>query len=147
MVTFVGTQDDFGTALVELIELDFDAVAAYTAAIDRLTNEEYKQKLREFRDDHERHIRELSAVLLAHNQKTPTGPDHTKQWLSKGKVIIAELMGDQAILAAMRSNEVDTNTAYERIVGHKNKWPDADEIVKRGLQDEKRHKTWLASQG
>jgi rubrerythrin len=147
MVTFVGTQDDFGTALVELIELDFDAVAAYTAAIDRLTNEEYKQKLREFRDDHERHIRELSAVLLAHNQKAPTGPDHTKQWLSKGKVIIAELMGDQAILAAMRSNEVDTNTAYERIVGHKNKWPDSDDIVRRGLQDEKRHKTWLDSQG
>jgi hypothetical protein len=49
-------------------------------------------------------------------------------------------MGDTAILAAMVSNEEDTNTAYERINSRTDKWSDAEEIIKRGLEDERRHK-------
>ena len=42
-----------------------------------------------------------------------------KALLTKGKVVIAGLMGDEAILQAMRTNEADTNTAYERAVNFK----------------------------
>ncbi len=38
MSTLVGTQDSFAKALCSLIELDFDMIEAYEAAINRLEN-------------------------------------------------------------------------------------------------------------
>jgi hypothetical protein len=66
-----------------------------------------------------------------------------KELLTKGKVIIANLVGDKAVLMAMASNEVDTNTAYERMNSREDKWVDAIDILKKGLADEKRHAAWL----
>ncbi|OAQ22089.1 hypothetical protein K457DRAFT_131499 [Linnemannia elongata AG-77] len=56
MVTLVGTQEDFLKALTELIELDYDAVEAYQAAIERIKDPVYKENLEEFQQDHKRHI-------------------------------------------------------------------------------------------
>lgn len=145
MTTLVGIQDNFVTALQELVELDFDAAEAYLAAINRLDNLVYRTKLQEFREDHLRHIRELTELLQRHGEDAPTGPSAVKQWLTKGKVVLADLAGDHAILAAMKSNEDDTNTAYERMVAHKNKWLDAEDTLQRGLSDERRHREWLES--
>ncbi len=145
MVTKVGMQSDFADALKDLVELDFDAVEAYEAAINRLDNIEYKSKLREFKKDHERHITELSDVLKSHNETAPTGPSMGKQWLTKGKVVLGEIVGDNGILAAMITNEIDTNTAYERMNEREDKWLEAVYALQRGLDDEKRHKAWLES--
>jgi len=144
MVTLVGMQGNFESALKELVELDYDAIEAYEAAINRLENGRYKDVLNGFKADHQRHVTDLSGLLKKHNQEPPTGPSIGKQWLTKGKVVLANLVGDDAILAAMSSNEDDTNTAYERMNERLDKWEDAVEILKRGLTDEKRHKAWLA---
>ena len=45
----------------------------------------------------------------------------------------------------MRSNEIDTNTAYERMNEYEDKWPDSAVSLMRGLEDERRHKAWLES--
>lgn len=144
MVTKVGLQANFVAALKDLLELDYDAIEAYEVAINRLENQEYKSKLTEFKKDHERHVSELTALLKKHNEDAPTGPSG-KQWLTKGKVILADLAGDNAILVAMRSNEIDTNTAYERLNEFDDKWSDSVDILKRGLDDERKHKAWLES--
>lgn len=144
MVTKVGMQNDFSSAVKDLVELDYDAIEAYDSAIRRLENVQYKEELKKFKQDHERHVAELSNLLRAHQEKAPTGPSG-KQWLTKGKVIIANIVGDMAILAAMKSNEGDTNTAYERMHKHEHQWADAVEIINRGLLDEKKHKAWLNS--
>jgi predicted outer membrane protein len=144
MVTTVGIQTDFTAALKDLVELDFDAIEAYEVAINKIENTTYKTQLAAFKADHERHTRELAAVLKTHGEAAPTGPS-AKQWLTKGKVAMGSLIGDNAILAAMKSNEGDTNTAYERVSSHKQIWPSAIEIIERGLADEKRHKAWLES--
>jgi len=144
MATLVGTQSSIVDAIQDLVELDYDAVEAYAAAIKRIDNESYKAQLREFKADHERHIKELSELLRRRGEDVPEGPSG-KQWLTKGKVVIANLVGEKAILMAMKSNEVDTNTAYERMVNRKDKWADLLNIVDRGLQDERRHKAWFES--
>ncbi|RZI45260.1 DUF2383 domain-containing protein [Candidatus Finniella inopinata] len=143
MATFVGTQSDFVKALKELIELDYDAVEAYQAAINRLDNTTYIEKLESFKADHQRHITELSILLKKHSEDAPTGPSLAKQWLTKGKVVLANLVGDNTILSAMRSNEEDTNKAYERMQNYPDMWQDGIEILKRGLEDERRHKAWF----
>ncbi|WP_032114209.1 DUF892 family protein [Candidatus Paracaedibacter symbiosus] len=143
MVTLVGMQANFEDALKDLIELDYDAVEAYDAAINRLENQEFKEKLNIFKADHEWHIQELTNVLKKRNIDPPSGPSTGKQWLTKGKVVLANLIGDNVILRAMISNEIDTNTAYERISLREDMWSEAKDIIRRGLEDEKRHKKWL----
>lgn len=144
MVTKVGLQTDFADALRDLTELDYDAIEAYDVAINRVDNIEYKTKLTEFRDDHRRHVEENSALLASHGEEAPAGPSG-KQWLTKGKVVLADMIGDTTILVAMRSNEIDTNTAYERLNAHEGRWEDSLEFLSRGLSDERRHKAWLES--
>jgi uncharacterized protein (TIGR02284 family) len=143
MVTMVGMQGDFASALKDLVELDYDAVEAYEAAINRLDDEEYKDVLKTFKEDHERHISELSDVLREHGETPPKSASVGKQWLTKGKVLLGNMIGDDAILAAMKSNEVDTNTAYERMSIHDKIWDSAKDIIKAGLEDERRHKDWF----
>ncbi|WP_071794777.1 DUF2383 domain-containing protein [Francisella hispaniensis] len=143
MATLVGTQAEFAKAVRELVELDFDAVEAYKTAINRLENINYRNRLQQFKKDHERHISELNAVLDAHGEKKVEKPS-MKQWLTKAKVVISDIMGnDINVLKAMNTNEQDTNTAYERINKYKDKWVDAIEPLKKGLKDEKRHKKWI----
>jgi len=144
MVTLVGTQTNFANAIKELIELDRDAKEAYQAAIDRLNSQLYKEKLTSFMEDHERHIKELSGLLTKHLEEPPQEAS-VKQWLTKGKVVIANIIGDSAILKAMASNEVDTNSAYQRINERQDIWEDAKSILKKGWLDEKRHLEWLKS--
>jgi hypothetical protein len=140
----VGIQTDIIDAIQDLIELDYDAAEAYDAAINRLDNQAYKTQLSQFKADHERHIREFSNYLRAQNEEVPDGPSG-KQWLAKGKVVLANMVGDNAILMAMRSNEIDTNTAYERIAKRNDLTAELVILIQRGLEDEKRHKAWIES--
>ena len=78
----------------------------------------YRNALAEFERDHLRHITELGDILSSMG-RTPPKEGDMKALLTKGKVVIAGLMGDEAILQAMRTNEADTNTAYERAVNFK----------------------------
>jgi hypothetical protein len=145
MVTKVGIQTDFAAVPKDLAELDFDAIEAYDMAINKLENAAYKTQLTAFKVDHERHTRELAVILKNHGEEAPIGPSAVKQWLAKGKVALGSIVGDNAILTSMHSNEIDTNTAYERVSEHENIWPDAMETIRRGLDDERRHKAWLES--
>ena len=55
-------------------------------------------------------------------------------------------MGDKAILQAMRTNEADTNTAYERAVAFHGLSTEMRQVLQRGLQDERRHCEWILEQ-
>ena len=144
MVTFVGTQDKLVDALKELIELDHAAVEAYETAIARLDSQEFKNKLTEFKQDHERHIEETTNLLTDKDEEAPESFDRTKEMMVKGKVVLGDLVGDDyTILKAMRDNEGDTNTAYERMTAREDMWPEANSIMLEGLEDEKKHKDWL----
>ncbi len=142
MATLVGTQENFSEALKSLMELDMAAIKAYEEAIKCLRNENYKEALRRFKEDHEQHINELSNVLRELGEEISTSGG-IKELFTQGKVIFANLLGDEAILKAMRSNEEDTNTAYERVNNHKGNTKEAADILKRGLADERKHCRWI----
>ncbi len=127
--------------LNDLIQLDYDAIAAYEAAIERLDNAAYKQQLTEFLGDHRRHIEELTQAVRGAGGDPATKGD-AKKLLTKGKVVLADLAGDKAILSAMKSNEEQTNTEYEKAV-KKGYEASIQTILERGLADERRHKAWL----
>lgn len=142
MVTMIGLNPDFNVVLNSLIALDYDAVEAYDAAIERLENATYKTRLSEFRQDHVRHTQELSQLARQMGIEPPTGPD-AKQLLTEGKVKLAGLLGDRAILMAMKTNEEDTNTAYERAFNHNDLPASARPVIERNYADERRHRAWI----
>lgn len=137
-------QTDSGTIakhLNNVIELDYDAISAYQTAIDRLENAEYKRKLEEFKQDHQRHVETLGKLVQAHGEE-PASSGDIKKVLTKGQVVLGGLAGDGAILEAMKLNEDQTNKTYENEVNED--FPqDVHQALEEGLADERRHRGWL----
>jgi uncharacterized protein (TIGR02284 family) len=145
MVTTVGLETRIEELLADLIQLDFDAAAAYGAAIERVERAEYRAALSEFRDDHLRHTRELGECMRQLGHEPPRSGD-AKEMLTKGKVLVGGLLGDRAVLEAMRSNEEDTVTAYDRAVDFSGLPENVRNVIAHARADEHRHRHWIVSQ-
>ncbi|MGF1549692.1 MAG: DUF892 family protein [Sphingomonadaceae bacterium] len=128
--------------LKELVHLDYDAIEAYEAAIERLEDPRYKQRLSEFCGDHRRHTENLAGHLRQLGEDVPEGPD-LKRVLTEGKVVLAGLAGDKAILTAMRANEEVTNKAYEKALEKVDANAAIEDTLRANLADERRHRAWL----
>lgn len=138
MVTRVGTESDAKTLLTNLILLDHDAIASYDVAIAGLSDDGHRRALTSFREDHVRHTENLAPLLRKVGGQPPQEAD-LKQLLTTGKVAIGSLLGDKAILEAMRTNEDDTNTAYGRAIDHDDVTPEMRQVLEQNLADERRH--------
>jgi rubrerythrin len=144
MVTTVGTESTYPKLLQNLLLLEHDAIAAYDQTIQRLENENWKEQIARFKNDHDLHVQELSHLAKSIGAEAPTEGD-AKQLLTTGKVALASIMGDTATLRAMKSNEEDTVTAYERAAQHTEAPAQALEVFRRALADELRHRAWMQS--
>jgi uncharacterized protein (TIGR02284 family) len=142
MATLIGKETNIVDLLIHLMELDYDVIAAYMIAVDRLEHPGYKARMREFLADHERHIQDLYPVVIDLGGTPPQEGD-IKAVLTQGKVRIAQIAGDTGILAAMRSNEDDTNTAYERALIRLDVPSRIRVILEQNLADERRHRAWI----
>ncbi|MCR8827026.1 ferritin-like domain-containing protein [Pseudosulfitobacter koreensis] len=142
MVTTVGTENEETHLLRNLIILEHDAIAAYDSTIEKLESAEYRAKIEEFRSDHHDHVRELNALAEKLGVPSPQEGD-MKQWLTTGKVAMASLAGDSAVLGAMKTNEDDTVSAYESALNNSVATPEWRPILEKGLADERRHRAWM----
>lgn len=142
MVTKVGLESDIYEALKSLIVLDNDAAEACEAAIQRLDATLYKAAFQTFKRDHQKHMKELSTYLIRSKQQLPKESD-MKRILAQGKDVIANLIGDSAIIGAMKCIKVDTHKAYERTLHNELAIGALEALLRHGLEDEKRHMSWL----
>ncbi len=142
MATTQGSQQQTSEMLNELIELEFNVIEAYHAAIERLDEQNDKTKFRHFLADHQRHVSDLS-TLVRNMGVEPKNKGDIKEVLTKGKVVLAGLVGDRAILAAMKSNEDNTNEAYEKDLSHPGLPQDVRTQLQKNLDDERRHRAWI----
>lgn len=142
MATTVGTESTYPKLIRNLLLLEHDAIAAYEQTIDRLDDAAYRQQISAFKADHDRHVQELNRLAAAAGADAPQEGD-AKQLLTTGKVALASIMGDGATLRAMKTNEDDTVTAYERAASHVEAPPEARQIFQAALQDELRHRAWM----
>jgi uncharacterized protein (TIGR02284 family) len=142
MVTTVGTEAEVIHLLKNLIKLDYDAVDAYRAAIDRLDNSMNREQFSIFMADHQRHIENVG-MLLNNLGEVPPEKGDLKSYLTQGKVIIGGLMGDNAIIKAMKTNEEDTNKAYSMALERTDISPEIRSTLEQNLADERTHKAWI----
>ncbi|HLL46402.1 MAG TPA: DUF2383 domain-containing protein, partial [Longimicrobiaceae bacterium] len=57
------TDAELVAELNDLLQLDHDAVGAYTLAIQALPTDAHRDTLVRFREDHERHVAELTELV------------------------------------------------------------------------------------
>jgi uncharacterized protein (TIGR02284 family) len=127
--------------LNDLIQLDYDAVGAYEAAIERIDVESIGSRLREFQKDHRRHITDLSAQVTRLGGKPKQKPD-VKGFVLKGFTAITSMMGNEAALRAMQGNEKLTNTSYSNAL--RENWPaDIRNVIEQNYRDEQRHLAYI----
>jgi len=131
--------------LCDLIALDFDAIDAYEQAIKRITKDDVaRTELAKFKADHERHVTDLQPLVRQLGDEPPASGDF-KRLLAQGKVILGALVGDGAILRAMKSNEDDTNKQYEQALQTDGLTAEMRGVLERNLADERRHRAWIES--
>lgn len=142
MPTTVGKESDAADLVCNLLKLEHDATAAYDSAIERLEAPEYREQVAQFRRDHEAHLAALTAAAERLGVSPPQGGD-MKELLTTGKVALADLAGDSAILKAMKSNEDDTVAAYQQALENPVAGAELRPVLEKGLSDERRHRSWM----
>lgn len=134
------------TALVaelnDLLQLDHDAVSAYTIAIDSLENEIWRQDLVRYRDDHQRHIVELTAHIRSLGGMPVEMPHMPSGAFKAAAQAAGAAGGDRAILLAFKSNEGQVRDKYDRAAnaGHP---AETAELLRRNARDETVHYQWV----
>lgn len=128
--------------LNDLLQLDHDAVQAYTLAMALVSDGTYHQTLAGFRDDHERHVRELSQLIRAHGgtpiqlPHLPTGP------FKLAMQGLGAAAGDRGVLLAYKTNEGQVRENYRR--ESEKAWPpDVQPVLARAAHDEQLHYDWV----
>lgn len=142
MATTVGNEDTFEDLVTNLILLEHDAIAAYDSTIERLSAADLADQVRTFRENHLQHLEVLREMASEIGIEAPAEGD-MKQMLTTGKIAMANLAGDSAILKAMRTNEEDTVTAYERASDHPDTIEKSRAFFQKAHADELRHREWM----
>ena len=137
--------NDLADEIMKVVQLDIDAVLAYTQAIDGIeaAHLDVRNQLEIFKSDHERHIVELGDALLAGGHTPPEFKRDAKGFLIEGMTAIRSAIGTKQALKAMRQNEVLTNKKYDEALGLQGVLDDLREILVRGREDERRHLDYI----
>ncbi|HLX54896.1 MAG TPA: ferritin-like domain-containing protein [Aquella sp.] len=144
MTTLVGKEQDFKDVVVDLIELEYGVIDAYQLAAKKMFHPEYKAKMKEFLSDHQHHVDKIKEFYATRLSDLPVSGDFVKGTMAKMKVTIGDITGsDINILKAMFDNEMDTNTAYQRIAEHPGLTGEEERVFADAYQDEKECKKWL----
>ena len=125
-----------------LIQLDIDAVEAYKQALRNIDFPSIYSSLEGFRQDHEEHIRALSAEIHQLGGKPIERSQDFKGYLIEGFTAIRSVTGVEGALKAMLGNEKLTTQTYEKAL-------DADvpvstkNIIRKNYEDEERHLKYI----
>jgi len=130
-------------ALNDLLQLDHDAVASYQVAIDAVSTETLKRKLRQFKRDHQRHVAEIGELVTARGGTPVTAPHLSTGMLKLAVQALGAAGGDRAVLLAFRTNEWESANKYARAAGRRFP-PEVREVIRRGAEDEAKHYRWAA---
>lgn len=139
----VMNREDLIDELSSLMKVDYDAIQAYNQAIDEIDVPSIRNQLVQFRDDHERHIDNLSALLHAMDAEPPERLSGIKTFFIEGFTAIRSMTGIEGALKAMESNEKTTNKSYAQAL-EKDLPADIRTQVQENYEDEERHLQYIS---
>lgn len=107
------TRASLDLRLRSLVDQELDAVEAFGTAVACTKSTALNAMLSALRDQHAMHAAELGARLCEVGGELPKGPD-LKRVLNQGKVVMACLKSDGAMLATLKASEDEARASYER---------------------------------
>jgi uncharacterized protein (TIGR02284 family) len=131
--------------LNSLIQLDIDAIYCYNEALKHIDDRDVASTLEGYRDDHQQHVDDLSAITSGNGGEPPKQNPDMQGILLKGITALRSVTGTEGALKAMESNEKKTNDEY----GKAQAWdvsPDVQRVLRKNYDDEKRHLAYVQSQ-
>jgi hypothetical protein len=126
--------------LNDLLQLDYDAVAAYTLALNALEDPGYQDAVRKFKGDHERHIEDLTALIHSYGG-IPMPMPHLSGVFKLAVQGVGAVGDDAAVVATFKSNEVQSRDKYRRAASKQHP-ADVQGVLIRAARDEQRHFDW-----
>jgi hypothetical protein len=136
--------------LNDLLQLEHDALPAYALALAGLRDRGRRDALEGFREDHRRHVGELTGLIRERGGR-PLPLPHVPTGLLKLAVQASGLPGgDRGVLLAFRANEWQSREKYARAAARRRHGDAADEqedevvadVLRRAAADEARHYAW-----
>ena len=126
--------------LNDLLQLDYDAVAAYTLALKALDDPDYQEAVRTFKADHERHIEELTELVRQYDG-IPMPIPHLSGVFKLAVQAVGAAGDDAAVITTFKSNEVQSRDKYRRAASRQHP-ADVQGVLIRAARDEQRHFDW-----
>lgn len=128
--------------LRKLAQLDVDAIGTYDAALKRVDVPILRDKLSEFRGDHERHVMHLNELIVKLGGQAVTHTPDLKGTVLTSFTAITSMMGNEAALMAMVGNEEVTTHTYQSAL--QGDWTvEERSLIERHYGDERRHLEWI----
>ena len=134
--------DDIIKKLKSLAQLDIDAFHAYNQAIEKLDDLGLRHKMEKFRNDHERHVSEISDMIREMGGEPPEFKRDFKGFLIEGWTSLRSLTGNQGVLAAMVANESLTNRRYSE-AAQLSLPAEVHALIASNYEDEKEHLAFI----
>jgi rubrerythrin len=129
--------------LKSLVQLDIDAVGAYSQAIEHIENTHISENLNKFMRDHQQHIDNLSNILRVNGEEAPEMSRDFKGFFIEGFTSLRSVTGDEGALKAMRTNEQLTNKKYKEAVDELSLDTDIIATVESNYRDEQEHLSYI----
>lgn len=126
--------------LNDLLQLDYDAVAAYTLALKELDDPAHQETVRRFKADHERHIEELTGLVRKYGG-VPMPMPHLSGVFKAAVQGALAAASDAKVVTAFRANEVQSRDKYRRAIARQHP-ADVQDVLIRASRDEQRHFDW-----
>jgi len=124
--------------LIELLELDADALELYDKALEHIDHPDIKAMIASIEADHERHIADLTQLVLDLGGEPPPAKVDFKGTMLKAMTALRSASGTKGALKALRTDEKLTGKTYEKAAEIEMPKP-AAEVIARNLLDERSH--------
>lgn len=124
--------------LKSLCQLDIDAIHAYNECLHHIDITAVKRDIEKFRADHERHVKDLSALIHSYKEKAPEFSPDLKGYMLDVFSKLRSLTGTEGALKSLKGGENLTNKRYARAI-------DLDfpanikNVIAANYKDEQRH--------
>lgn len=128
-----------------LIQLDIDAARTYSRAIDEIEIKFLRDHLDDFRNDHERHVYNLSPIITELGENPPEKSPDLEGFTIAGFTEIRCGTGTESVLNAVEANEKVTNKSYSEACS-KAFPPDILHQLLNNYEDEQRHLGFIRQQ-
>jgi uncharacterized protein (TIGR02284 family) len=135
--------DNLIDKLCNLAQLDIDAVHAYNQALEQISDSTVYKNIASFRDDHVRHIEDLSEEIRKKGGEPPEQTQDFKGYIIEGFTSLRSITGTHGALKAMETNEVLTNKTYKEALDHNDLPDETRKIIEKNYSDEKRHLEYI----